>query len=119
MQKRYKVNNNTRPNYIFNVAQQLLETDQHLELMETNLQAVYKYSFQVYSGQIFLLRTEDETRGVAVGVKYDPQFGWGELVAGGVDIHYIPGSHLNMLNEPSVQVVAEKLQYCLARAAES
>lgn len=118
LQKRYKHDNNVSPNYVFDVAQQLLETDQHIELMETNLEAVSEYTFQVYPGQIVLLRTEDETRSNAVGVQYDPQFGWGNLVAGGLDIHYIPGSHLSLLNEPSVQVVAEKLQYCLARAAE-
>jgi amino acid adenylation domain-containing protein len=118
LQKKYLLDKNGRPNYLFDVAQHLLETDKHIELMETNLEAVNAYTFQVYPGQIVLLRTDDETRGVALGVQYDPQFGWGELVGGGVDIHYIPGSHLNLLNEPSVQVVAEKLQYCLARAAE-
>jgi amino acid adenylation domain-containing protein len=115
LQKKYKVNNNTKPNYIFDVAQQLLETDLHIELMETCLEAVYEYNFQAYPGEIVLLRTEDEARSVAVGVQYDPQFGWGEFVAGGVDIHYIPGSHISFLNEPYVQVVAEKLQYCLAK----
>jgi thioesterase domain-containing protein len=87
--------------------------------METNLQALSKYTWTVYSGQIVLLRTEDETRSDAVGVQYDPQFGWGNLVAGGLDIHYIPGSHLTLFHEPSVKVVAEKLRDYLTKGVKA
>ncbi len=98
---------------LWNVARHLPDTDKHLAIIDANVQALDKYIFQAYPGRITLLRTEDQNRDDAVGMQYDPQFGWGDLVAGGIDIHYVPGSHLSLLKEPYVRVVAEKLQACL------
>ncbi len=98
---------------LWNVAHNLPDTDKHLAIIDANVQALDKYIFQAYPGRITLLRTEDQNRDDAVGMQYDPQFGWGDLVAGGIDIHYVPGSHLSLLKEPYVRVVAEKLQACL------
>ncbi len=95
--------------------QNLPEDDKHWEIMNINIQAAHDYTCQVYPGQITLLRTEDESRENAL-TRYDPQFGWGNLVTGGIDIHYIPGSHTSFLDEPHVQVVAEKLRACLDKA---
>ncbi len=98
---------------LWNVVHNLPDTDKHLTIIDANVQALDKYIFQAYPGRITLLRTEDRNRDDAVGMQYDPQFGWGDLVAGGIDIHYVPGSHLSLLKEPYVRVVAEKLQACL------
>ena len=95
--------------------QNLPKDDKHSEIMNISRQAADEYIFQVYPGQITLLRTEDESRENAIK-RYDPQFGWGNLVAGGIDIHYVPGSHGSLLDEPHVQVVAEKLRDCLTHA---
>ncbi|MEH1770525.1 MAG: amino acid adenylation domain-containing protein [Nostoc sp.] len=92
------------------------KTDKHLEIIGANVQARSQYIFPAYSGQVVLLRTEDQHRDEAVGIQYDLQFGWGDLVTGGVDIHYIPGSHLSLLDEPHVQVLAEKLKNSLNKA---
>ncbi|ARV58500.1 acyl-CoA synthetase [Nostocales cyanobacterium HT-58-2] len=97
-------------------SEQLPDGDQHLEIIDANDQAQRQYAFQVYPGQMTLLRTEDKNRDTAVGMQYDPLFGWGELVAGGIDVHYVPGSHLTLLDEPHVQVLAEKLKLCLDKA---
>ncbi|QLE43120.1 amino acid adenylation domain-containing protein [Nostoc sp. C052] len=94
----------------------LPETDKHLKSIDANIQAGNEYTFLPYVGQAILLRTEDQNRDEAIGTQYDPQFGWGELVAGGLDIHYVPGSHLDLLNEPNVQVLAEILKNCLTQA---
>jgi thioesterase domain-containing protein/acyl carrier protein len=45
----------------------------------------------------------------------DPDFGWSELAPGGLEIHDVPGNTLNMLEEPHVQVVGEKLRDCINR----
>ena len=95
--------------------QNLSKTDKHWEIIDTNIQAADEYNFQVYPDQITLLRTEDESRENALR-RYDSQFGWGNLAAEGVDIHYIPGSHISFLDEPHVQVVAKKLRACLDKA---
>ncbi len=34
----------------------------------------------------------------------------------GVEIHKVPGTHLGMLGEPSVQILAEKFVACLEQA---
>ncbi|NWF60957.1 MAG: AMP-binding protein, partial [Fischerella sp.] len=89
---------------------------QHVKIMDANIQAVTEYVLQVYPGNMILLRTEDKNRQKAVGVKYDLQFGWGNLVAGQLDVDFVPGSHTTMLEEPHVRVLAEKLQTCLDHA---
>ncbi|MEH2003485.1 MAG: amino acid adenylation domain-containing protein [Nostoc sp.] len=91
-------------------------TDKHLKIIDANTEAVRKYIFSPYQGQVILLRPDDQSRDEAIGVEYDPQFGWGDLLLGGLDIHYIPGSHLDVLNEPHVQVLAETLRNCLIQA---
>ena len=37
-------------------------------------------------------------------------YGWNELVKGGVEVHYVPGSHRGILQEPNVEMVADKLR---------
>jgi len=45
-----------------------------------------------------------------------PGLGWLDLAVGGLEIHEIPGDHMNILQEPYVQVLAEKLQSSIAQA---
>jgi thioesterase domain-containing protein len=46
----------------------------------------------------------------------DPQLGWGRIVAGGVDVHEVPGEHVSIFSEPNVRSLAEKLTACLEKA---
>ena len=68
------------------------------------------YVPQIYPGGITLFLGED--------AKYlhDPQMGWGKLAGGGVEVHVVSGNHTDMLREPHVQVLAEKLRVCLDEA---
>lgn len=100
---------------LLGIKEPLAEDDKHIEIMDANLEALNTYVFQSYPGRMLLLRTSDKSRTDAVGEQYDPQFGWGELVTGGVDTHQIPGSHLSFLDEPNVRVLAEKLKECLEK----
>jgi aspartate racemase len=45
----------------------------------------------------------------------DPDLGWSELAPGGLEIHDVPGDAFNMLEEPHIQVLAEKLKDCIDR----
>jgi amino acid adenylation domain-containing protein len=92
------------------------ETSEYMEVIVANTIAAEAYNFQVYPGRITLLRTEDKYRDQAIGMQYDPQFGWGELAGGGIDIHYVPGDHIHLLGEPNVRYLAEKLKACLDEA---
>ncbi|MBD2435731.1 non-ribosomal peptide synthetase [Nostoc sp. FACHB-110] len=106
-----------KPIYLSDVAQELSETDQHIGIMDVNIQAASQYNFQVYPGKAILLRTDDRARLEAIGIQYDPQFGWSEVIAGGLDIEHIPGSHLGLFKEPYVKVLAAKLQAHLDQVA--
>ncbi|MEG4111235.1 MULTISPECIES: amino acid adenylation domain-containing protein [unclassified Microcoleus] len=45
----------------------------------------------------------------------EPDLGWSELAPGGLEIHDVPGNTFSMLQEPHVQVLAEKLRECIDR----
>ena len=47
----------------------------------------------------------------------DPQYGWGQL-ANRLEIHEVPGNHIDMFLEPNVDVMAEKLRECLLDTQE-
>ncbi|MEA5552080.1 AMP-binding protein [Anabaena cylindrica UHCC 0172] len=109
-------------NYSLNVASHVLdisskspETDKYLQIIDANTQALEKYTFPAYVGRVALFRTKDENRTDKIGIKYDSQFGWGDIVTGELDIYHIPGSHLSLLNEPYVRVVAKQLKDCLEK----
>jgi thioesterase domain-containing protein/acyl carrier protein len=43
----------------------------------------------------------------------DPTWGWSRYAEGLVDILMVPGDHFTMMNQPQVQVLADKLRACL------
>jgi len=87
---------------------------QDFTFQQENIQASRNYVPQVYPGQVALFRSTDQIIGVSSYA--DPLLGWGELAAGGLEFHEVPGTHLGMLQEPHVQVLAEKLKACLDKA---
>lgn len=76
--------------------------------LETNIKIKKQHFPQPYSGKVTLFRAKD--RKAEVGTEIDPYYGWREIAVGGLDIYDIPGDHLLMLQEPNVQVLAEKIQ---------
>jgi amino acid adenylation domain-containing protein len=83
-------------------------------ITEAFSQAIRDYVPQVYPGQATLFRTRHQP----TGVYYDPLFGWGSLVVGGLEIRDVPGLHLTLLTEPCVRVLGEKLRACIDEALE-
>jgi oxalate---CoA ligase len=65
----------------------------------------------VYPGRLTLFRST--TRQVQDG--NDEFLGWGRLAAGGVEVHDVPSTHFNMIDEPAVGILSEILQECLDR----
>jgi thioesterase domain-containing protein len=80
-------------------------------LEDINRFAMSLYRPTVYPGQLVIFRsvTRSETP------DNDELLGWGGLVSKGIEVHDITGRHLDMLNEPNVRVLAEKLRECLDR----
>jgi hypothetical protein len=63
---------------------------------------------QVYPGHLIVFPTEERSNYA--------RSEWGRLAGRGVDIHVVPGNHSNVLKEPNVRVVAQKLRRCLSEA---
>jgi aspartate racemase len=74
------------------------------DVQSVNEQACKEYVPAIYPGQAIF-------RAIDRGVRdRDPKLGWGPLVAGGVEVHEVPGDHVTLLNEPHVEVLAARLR---------
>jgi amino acid adenylation domain-containing protein len=75
----------------------------------------------VYPGQITFLRCIEQedflynTLAEAGADVTDPTAGWRALTTEPIDIHFVPGYHERMMNEPTVSEVAKVLAECAAR----
>ena len=67
------------------------------------------YMPQTYPGKAVLFRAMDESH-------FDTLKGWRDLAVGGLEIYDIPGDHLGILQEPHVEVLAEKLKMLIDQA---
>jgi len=84
------------------------------EVFKGNLKAMWEYRPQPYPGKITLFASQEQP--IAIDIAHDPCLGWEAWAAGGVEVHRIPGRHLDVIKEPNVRIVAEKLRGCLAAA---
>jgi thioesterase domain-containing protein/acyl carrier protein len=80
-----------------------------LSILDNNLQAIKYYQPQAYAGYAHLFWSEYQD----LYIDRHPELGWGNLITGGLDIQHIPGDHDTIMQEPHVQVLAEKLQLAL------
>ena len=78
---------------------------------EINFAAVKDYVPQVYPGRATLFLASDD-----LTAAYDVEVGWQGLAAGGLEKVRISGNHLDIVKEPHVRTLAEKLRACLDRA---
>jgi acyl transferase domain-containing protein/thioesterase domain-containing protein len=76
---------------------------------DVNDRAGASYEPKIYPGKLTLFRST--SRRTQDG---DDEFlGWGGLVAGGIEVHSIPADHYNIIKEPAVRLLSEKLRECL------
>jgi len=83
------------------------------DIQELNSLAVREYVPKVYDGHLTLFWASSDLR-----TSVDLVGGWRALAGGGIDVHEIPGSHLDIIKEPHVAELAEKLADCLTRTQE-
>ncbi|MHC5594454.1 MAG: alpha/beta fold hydrolase, partial [Nostoc sp.] len=50
------------------------------------------------------------------GILLDLDWGWNAFSSEPVDIQFVPGTHVTMMNQPHVQVLAERLKACIKQA---
>ena len=76
---------------------------------------------EVYPSQITLLRANETVidvdefnNEIPSEILPDLTWGWSKFSAEPpVDVHFVPGNHVTMMNQPYVQVLAEKLKACI------
>jgi thioesterase domain-containing protein len=90
----------------------LRKANSRLRQLEASLAALENYKIRPYPGRIDLFRA----RLAAPRIHADSWGGWGRTGLGGVVVHEIPGHHMNMLDEPQVQVLATKIRISLDEA---
>jgi amino acid adenylation domain-containing protein len=78
------------------------------DVKEFNSLAVRQYVPQVYDGAVTLFWASADLRACIDFVE-----GWRALAGGGIEVHEIPGSHLDIVKEPHVRDLATKLDSCL------
>jgi thioesterase domain-containing protein len=85
----------------------------NMVLIEALKQAtMVDYLPKPYNGKVTLFTTKEVLR----WCQFKPCRGWSEIAQQGVEVHQVPGTHLGMLGEPGVQILAAKLRVCLEAA---
>ncbi len=97
-----------------NHTQPLPEAYYKSSLEEAHEQASRNYVPQVYSSQVIIFRASELIKDWSDWYSVDRLLGWGHVVAGGLELHYVPGDHFSMIDEPNVYILAEKLRACLS-----
>jgi thioesterase domain-containing protein len=100
-------------------------------LLESHVEARLRYVPQPYRGRVTLFRAHEQLLAAAslsrqpelaetiqsiVRQVADPEMGWGELAADGIEVHALPGNHFSMLRPPHVSTLAGTLKTCLEQS---
>jgi thioesterase domain-containing protein/acyl carrier protein len=88
-------------------------TDTIKSVRDINWVAGINYKVVPYDGRVTLFRAADDDRW---GLPED--LGWRAMAREGVEIHRFPGDHGQVLAEPTVGLLAEKLTECLLKNNE-
>ena len=83
-----------------------------VDLLRSDLRATQNYGLHLYPGRITFFKASETLEGASA----DPTLGWSDWASGGVEVHVVPGNHANLMYEPHVEVLAEKLTACLNQA---
>jgi thioesterase domain-containing protein len=65
-----------------------------------------------YDGNVAVFRCID----YRATIYEDRHGGWRDFITGSLDVYEIPGDHMGILDEPNVQILAERLSKCLETA---
>ena len=73
---------------------------------------------RVYPTRIALLRAsegavEQPDSELHSQILHDATWGWSKFSTEPVDIHFVPGNHITMMNPPHVQGLADRLKMCI------
>ncbi len=79
---------------------------------DINWFAAVKYEPRAYPGRLILFRTNDEAS------QWDEELGWGGLASEGIEIHKLPGNHIEVFQGANVGILAELVEKCMDDALQ-
>jgi thioesterase domain-containing protein/acyl carrier protein len=85
------------------------QLSRHVDVFKASLEAATCYQPQVYPGKMTLFRATESDELFSLSSKP----GWEDLASEGVTVVSVPGNHHTMLQDPHVQVLADRLHTCL------
>ncbi len=80
-------------------------TPRHDPVVAAFYRAAAEHRMQPYPGRVTLFVAANTVRPPFIPA----DLGWSRWALGGVDVHHVPGTHLSMLEEPHVRVLADAL----------
>lgn len=95
------------------MGRRLPEKLRYLLVEEAHIEAMSKYQFRPYGGDLQLIRATDIGVG-SLSEERDPELGWGKLVKGKLSIYDVDAEHSNIVIEPYVKSVADQVRQILA-----
>ncbi|MFS0517038.1 amino acid adenylation domain-containing protein [Nostoc sp. UIC 10607] len=81
-------------------------------------QEIYPTKITLFRAKENIVKVDESNSEVLSDILQDLHWGWSKFSAEPVDIHFVPGNHVTMMNLPHVQVLAEKLKACIEKAQE-
>ena len=102
-------------NYKFHLRVGRRIEDRLLDISKIYFNVVRNYRPKPYSGRVVIIRCESRPEGRF----RDDEFGWSGLAVGGLELHFVPGNHVDMFREPNVETLANTLRACLDTALET
>ena len=82
----------------------------HVEMV--HVRAFLAYRPLPYRGKVTLFRTFDEDSAYEMA----EDLGWSAVATDGVDVHYVPGTHLTIFSDENVSILAKKVEECIQSA---
>jgi len=86
--------------------------EEEIKLWQAHLNAGSAYKPKPFRGRVTLLRTRTQP----FFCSFDPEYGWGELAADGVEVRRVSGSHEAIFIEPHVRALAAQVAACCRQA---
>ena len=93
--------------------EQVCITLRMLRIWLINVGALFWYKPSPYESKVIFLKTKDSA------LEGDETWGWRELVKGGIDVHNVPGNHMDLLRHPHAHTIAKILRQYLDRIPDS
>ncbi|HWH71852.1 MAG TPA: AMP-binding protein, partial [Candidatus Sulfotelmatobacter sp.] len=84
-------------------------TEEQRKVWAAHVHSLLDYHPEPFPGRVHLFRSP----GHPLWCSFDPDYGWGDLAKGSVEIIIVPGAHEKILEEPCVQVLARHLDQAL------